>query len=335
MTIWDKLFNIDRRWIFLLMGVVTVVPFFFKMGLPVTTTDEVEGIYNHVDSLNHDDAVMIGFDYQPGTMAENQPMSEAVMRHCFARNIPVFITAFWPLGNGLAEQAIVTLTNPDDPGTFQRVRYDEWREYDYGPDSLPARVTHSQLVELWERDHQLREGAMGWVFEGVDYVVLGYAPLFHIVLLGMGRSIISQYPTDLYDNPTEDMPIVKRNKSAREVDMGLTVSGSSTVLSWLTYAHESYGMPIAFGVTAVSATDYLVYIQSGQILGQMGGLRGAAEYEVMLKRDDYAVEMGRAFLGMDVQSIVHILIVILVVLGNIAYFAGGYHRKGRRLKAGR
>ncbi|MBD3369961.1 hypothetical protein GF402_06330 [Candidatus Fermentibacteria bacterium] len=334
-SIWDKLFNMDRRWIFLLMAVVVIIPFFFKMGLPINTTDEVEGIYNYVDSLEQNDAVMIGFDYQPGTMAENQPMSEAVMRHCFARKVPVFITAVLPLGNGLAEEAIANLTDPDEPGTFQRVRYREWHSYDYGQDSLPSRVTHDQLVNLWERDHQLREDAMGWVFEGVDYVILGYAPLFHIVLLGMGRSIVSQYPADLYGNPTENMPMVKRNKSAREVDLGVTVAGSSAVLWWLTYAHESYGMPIAFGVTAVMATDYLVYLQSGQIVGQMGGLRGAAEYEVMLKRDGYSIEEGKAFRGMDVQSIAHILIVILIVVGNVAYFAGGYHRKGRRLRAGR
>lgn len=335
MAIWDKLFNVDRRWVFLLMGLVVIVPFFFKMGMPVNPTDEVEGMYYHVDSMDQDDAVMIGFDYQPGTMAENQPMAVAVMRHCFARNVPVFITAFWPLGNGLAEQAIATLTDPDDPGTFQRVRYAEWNEYDYGPDSLPARVTHEELVELWERDHDLRDDAMGWVFEGVDYVLLGYAPLFHIVLLGMGRSISGQYPDDLYGNETENMPIVKRNKSAREIDMGLTISGSSAVLAWLTYARESYGMPIGFGVTAVMATDYLVYLQSGQIVGQMGGLRGAAEYEVMLKRDGYSLEEGKAFRGMDVQSIAHLLIILLIVIGNVAYFAGGYHQKGARLKARR
>jgi hypothetical protein len=335
MTIWDKLFNIDRRWIFLLMALVVIIPFFFKMGLPVNPTDEVLGVYNYVDSLDHDDAVMIGFDYQPGTMAENQPMSEAILRHCFARKIPVFMTAFRPLGNGLAEEAVANLTDPDDVGTFQQVRYDEWRDYDYGPDSLPPRVTHDRLVELWERDHELREGAMGWVFEGVDYTILGFAPMFQIVLLGMGRSIAQQYPEDLYGNPVAEMPMVKRNKSAREVDLGVSVAGSSAVLAWLTYARESYGMPLAFGVTAVMATDYLVYIQSGQIVGQLGGLRGAAEYEVMLKRDGYAVEEGKAFRGMDVQSIAHILIVLLVVIGNIAYFAGGYHKKGRRLKAGR
>ena len=335
MTIWDKLFNIDRRWIFLLMAVVVIVPFFFTMGLPVNPTDEVLGVYNYVDSLDHDDLVMVGFDYQPGTMAENQPMSEAVLRHCFARKVPVLMTANMPLGNGLAEEAVLNLTDPSDPGTFQRVRYSEWREYDYGPDSLPPRVTHDQLVELWGRDHELRADAMGWVFEGVDYAILGYAPLFNIVLLGMGRSIAGQYPQDLYGNPVAEMPMVKRNKSAREVDLGVTISGTSTVRWWLTYAHESYGMPIAFGVTAVMATDFLIYIQSDQIVGQLGGLRGAAEYEVMLERDGYAVEEGKAFRGMDVQSIAHLLIVFLVLLGNIAYFAGGYHKKGRRLKAGR
>jgi hypothetical protein len=329
-TVWDKLFNIDRRWIFLLMGLVTIIPFFFKMGLPITPNDETEGIFFYVDSLGAEDAVMVGFDYAPGTMAENQPMTEAVLRHCFARHVPVFITAFWPLGNGLAELAIANLTDLDDPGNFQRVRWDEWADYRTSP-----RITREELLAGWEQDHELHPNAQGWLFEGMDYALLGYVPYFHIALLGMGRSITDQYPEDLYGNLTEEMPMLRRHKNAREVDLGFTASGSSAVLSWLTYARESYGLPVAFGVTAVMATDYLVYLQSGQIVGQMGGLRGAAEYEVLLKEHGYRDVEGKAFRGMDVQSIAHILIILLVVVGNVAYFAGGFHQKGRRLRAGR
>ena len=45
-SFWEKLLNIDRRWIFLMIGLTVVIPFLFRMGLPVTTTEEVESIFD-------------------------------------------------------------------------------------------------------------------------------------------------------------------------------------------------------------------------------------------------------------------------------------------------
>ena len=82
------------------------------------------------------------------------------------------------------------------------------------------------------------------------------------------------------------------------------------------------------------ATDYFPYLQAGQVIGQMGGLRGAAEYEVLLTENGITPSTDKAFRGMDVQSAAHILIILLIIMGNIAFFAGGFHKK-TLLKGGR
>lgn len=319
---WEKFLNVDRRWLYLLIAVVVIVPFFARMGLPVVPTDEVRSIYTLVDSLGQDDAIFIGWDFDPGTEAENQPMGIAVLRHSFDRHIPVFVTAVSPLGQGLAEQGFASVFDTREPGGYVYVPWAEWelvRSAGYaGRDSLET---------AWEVDHDLPAGARGWVFEGVDFAHLGYLPYFSLVILGMGTSIANQYPTDAYGNDLREMPILQAHKNLREVDLAVTLAGSSACMWWVIYGTSRVGLPVAFGVTAVMATDYFPYIQSGQVVGMMGGLRGAAEYEVLETEGGYTETTAKAYQGMDVQSLAHILIILLVILGNVAYFAGGFHKK--------
>ena len=330
MSIWEKMLNVDRRWIFLLIGIACVVPFFTPLGLPILPSQEVVSIYDYIEDLSTDNAMFVGFDFDPGTAAENMPMGVAVLRHAFARNVPVFITAYTPLGQGMAGMAIDELTNPATNDFFQYVNWEEWAEIrDQGF------TDRAEIEEAWvAAGNTLPENARGWVFEGRDVAFLGYLPYFHLVILGMSSSIASQFPTDVSGTPLEEMPMYQEHKSLRDIDLAVTTAGSSACVAWITFGREKIGLPIAFGVTAVMATDYYIYIQSGQIIGQMGGLRGAAEYETLLLDNDYCKNPGKAYIGMDVQNIAHLLIIFLVVLGNIAFFAGGFNKKtklkGRR-----
>jgi Trk-type K+ transport system membrane component len=43
-------------------------------------------------------------------------------------------------------------------------------------------------------------------------------------------------------------------------------------------------------------------------------MKGAAEYEKLSKN------YGRAMVGMDPQSIIHLLIIFFIVIGNVGYF---------------
>jgi hypothetical protein len=292
---------------------------------------EVETIYDYIDQLGPENAIFVAFDFDPGTAAENMPMSVAALRHAFARDVPVFMTAVTPLGQGMIMAGIGYVTDPSQDYYFHRVTWEEWAGIrDQGI------TDKAGIVEAWEAQGNMLPGnALGWVFEGRDFAILGYAPLFHLVILGMGNSIATQYPQDAHGNPVPEMPMLREHKSLREIDLALTSSGSAACRYWITYGREKVGLPVAFAVTAVMASDYFIFIQSGQIIGQMGGLRGAAEYEVLLEQNGVYPTTDKAFQGMDVQSVAHIAIFLFVLLGNIAFFAGGFHKKGAKLGGGR
>lgn len=323
--------NLDRRWIFLFIAVVCIVPFFVPFGLPVYPTQHVESIFHYMEELGPENAIFISYDFDPGTEAENMPMAVAMTRHAFRRNIPVFFTANSPLAQGMLEAGFDYVTSPLQEGYYHMVPWQDWASY-----REQGITRKDRLVTAWEEDgNVLPEHAAGWVFEGRDFAKLGYLPYFHLVIIGMTSSIASQYPQDMSGNPLTEMPMLIEHKSLREVDLAATFAGSAACMWWLIYGREKMGLPVAFGVTAVSATDYLIYVQSGQLVGQMGGLRGAAEYEVLLYDKGYHHTPDKAFVGMDVQNAAHLLILFFIILGNIAYFAGGFHKKGSLLKARR
>ena len=70
------------------------------------------------------------------------------------------------------------------------------------------------------------------------------------------------------------------------------------------------------GTTAVSAPKYYAFVSAGQFVGLLGGMKGAAEYEQLIKQPAKAVT------GMSAQSLVHLLIIFLVIIGNVGFFLG-------------
>jgi hypothetical protein len=94
----------------------------------------------------------------------------------------------------------------------------------------------------------------------------------------------------------------------------IELSAGNITDAWITFANGRYQVPVSIGVTGVMAADYYPYLQSGQIFGLMGGMKGAAEYEVLTGR------RGDASSGMPIQTVAHSLIIVLIVIGNIGYF---------------
>ena len=67
------------------------------------------------------------------------------------------------------------------------------------------------------------------------------------------------------------------------------------------------------GVTSIQVNEVMPYVQSGQMVGVLAGMPGAAEYESLIG------QKGSATSGMDAQSVAHLVIVLFIVLGNISY----------------
>jgi len=74
---------------------------------------------------------------------------------------------------------------------------------------------------------------------------------------------------------------------------------------------------VSTGVTAVQVTELLPYVgkdDDAQLTGIIQGATGAASYEALVG------EPGKAHQRMTSQSYVHILIILLIMVGNVSYF---------------
>ncbi|MFH2057191.1 MAG: hypothetical protein ABIJ61_14630 [bacterium] len=149
---------------------------------------------------------------------------------------------------------------------------------------------------------------------GVDYVNLGYKANYTAVLLGMGTSIETIYPADNRGTKLADLPLMQQVKNYNDIDFIFVVADNGIIDNWISIVNAQFEKPVGAGVTAVMAPKMFSFVESGQMTGLLGGMRGAAEYEALVNHPDLAV------LGMNAQSLVHILIIVLIVLGNIAYF---------------
>ena len=273
-SFWQKVIDIDRRWIYLVIGIVTFVPILKYIGMPVAVTSEVKAVYDMIESLPPGSIVMVPMEFDPATAAELEPMSRAVLRHCFARNLKVMSTAFMIDG-----------------------------------------------VVLIERDLREIAAEYGKVY-GKDYVYLGYKPYMQIVLLNMGENFRKPFPRDYYGARLDDLPMMFGVNNYSNISCIVNINATSGADYWINYASGRYGVKLALGVTAVMATDYYAFLQSGQIFGLIGGLKGAAEYEKLIGRNKDVANR-----SMDAVSVAHVFIILFIVIGNIAFFVTGRQKR--------
>lgn len=155
---------------------------------------------------------------------------------------------------------------------------------------------------------------------GVDYVYLGYKPSPEIVIMAMGEDFRNPFPADYYNTPLDSIPMMRGVKNYKDVAFVLTINSTAGLDYWITYGAGRYHFPLAAASSAVMAPSYYNYLQSGQLFALVGGLRGSAEYEELVGRPGSAVR------GMFVQSVCHLLIVGLIVLGNASFLLGRARR---------
>jgi hypothetical protein len=263
--------NLDRRVVFLLMGLAIVIPVIRPLGLPFKVSDNVRHIYQAVAALQPGDHVLVAADFDPGSMPEVYPFLLAVYRQIFAKKGVVVITSsLWPAGPPLADAAL-----------------------------------QATAVKMFHKKY------------GTDYVNLGYKDGRQVAILSMGENIRSTYPKDEYGTPVDKLPAMNGINALKDFDLVVSVSsGSPGTKEWVTLVQGRYNLKMVAACTAVSAPDYIPYVQAHQLIGLAGGMAGSAEYEKLVGYK------GMAAAGMDVLSVGHLLIVLAIILGNVSYFMG-------------
>ncbi len=155
---------------------------------------------------------------------------------------------------------------------------------------------------------------------GQDYVFLGYKAGGAAVILGLGDNIRNIFPVDYYNTPLDSMPLTRNITNYKDISMVISLSaGDPGYRTWLFYGQSKFSIKLAAGVTAVSAADAYPYLGSGQLIGLFAGMKGAAEYETILVRNQYRLLSRSATKAMDAQSLGHLIIMVFIILGNIGF----------------
>ena len=101
-----KFSKMDRRWIFLIIGLSVLLPLFFPIGLPIRATGTTQREYDSFESLEPNSKVLLSCEYGPSTKPEIHPMVIAVLHQLFRDNHKVYVTCLWPDGQFLASEAL-------------------------------------------------------------------------------------------------------------------------------------------------------------------------------------------------------------------------------------
>jgi hypothetical protein len=276
MSFFEKLGTLDRRWIFLFIGLSVLLPMLVHLQCVQIPSPIVRGIFDKIEALPPGSRVLLSFDYGPSTVPEIQPMVDAIIRHCVERRLKIYTMALWATGQNILTSTI---------------------------DGV-IKVEYPDLVY------------------GADYVNFGYKAGNQGVINVIVSDFKKMFPSDALGTPTVNIPMMQDVRSLKNLDLIVSFGGGFPgIKEWVLFAGDLANVPVAGGCTAVSAPLLYPYYPH-QLVGLMGGIKGAAEYEAALAATHPQLKpiRMRGIEMMGPQTVAHVVIMVFIIIGNVAYF---------------
>ncbi len=271
---------LDRRIVFLLMGIAVMVPFMVPVSFSVKPSAQTLQFSRALDdAIDRPGPIGIELAYGNQTMAELEPMALAILHRIFH-----------------AKKKLVIFTFYESSTAFIR-RY---------------------LASMEKTYH---------LIDGEDYVFLGYASAYTTAMYKMGSSIQDVFHEDDKGRPVSSLPVMQGINRLKDLSGLICIAGNSNPRFWINFAVVPFQIQLLAGMTAVEATNYFPFLQTGQLKGMIGGGRAAAEYEQMLVRRGILSAPGDATRSLGSQSLALLTIIAFIVVGNIGWFAGRTRRR--------
>lgn len=274
--------TLDRRWIFLLMGIAVMTPIVFPTQFPETTLPKAQAVFDKIESLPSGSKILLPFDYDPGSAPELQPMATAITWHCAKKGHKLYFMALWPLGAQMISD------------TVDQVIKTRYPEYKYGRDYVNLgfkpgnegviKVVASNLRELYTTDH------FGTSLNKLE----------------MTKDLVNIRDMDLILNCSAGYPGTKEWIQYAATPLKIPIAGGCTgVQAPLLYPYMPNQM---FGLLAAikGAAEYEVAIA-----------KQYPEYAVDPATGKANLDLTKGQQRMGPQLIAHCLIMALIVLGNV------------------
>ena len=281
----EALRSLDRRWIFLIMLWAVLVPIYY-IGVTGETFPEVpsalaQATFDEIEALEPGDRVLLSFDFDPASEGELGPMATAFVRHAAEKELRMYFIALWPVGLQMIDETIARVINADFP----------------------------ELVY------------------GEDYVSLGFKSGGEAVIKVIVTNIRELYTTDSRGTTVGDIPMMDGIENIQQMDLIVNISaGYPGSKEWVQYAVTPYPdrVRLVAGATGVQAPLLYPYIPN-QLPGLLGAIKGAAEYEKLVIDTYGGTDPNPVYLEglrrMGPQLIAHLLVILLIVVANVLFFA--------------
>jgi hypothetical protein len=223
---------------------------------------------------------MVWFDFGPNTVAENEPQAQVLLEHLFRRRIPVVLLSQYQQ----AERFLTKIPNDIAKRLEDEMPGQQWR---YG--------------EAWV-NAGFRPGGSIFIQSMVNAADVSKF---------LGRDVngmpISHYPT------FSAIGGVERVKLVGEIT-GL-VGVFDNIIQF--FQKNDYRPTIVHGCTSITIPEAYIFLDSGQLKGLLEGIAGAAWYSEVLKEHFPRSENGELLVTNTALSAAHIVLILLIVLGNI------------------
>ena len=248
-TFFEKIQNVDKRILYLILIVLTTIPLFpmfSSIVLPNEPAPHSQAFYYQLMSVPEGKTVFIQSDWTLSTRGENAGHIESLLRTVMSKKLKF---------------AIYTVADPQAPGVYRKYIQ-----------SINAERKRAGLKEYkqWE-----------------DYVDLSYFPNAEGTLNAIGSDVRKIFnkrvkdPASGKDRPVFESPVLKDVFKVGDVGLYVVITASNSFDR--TVERLSDKTKVVVMCTGVIGPSTLPFFQSGQIKGASIGLKGAVDVEYMMK----------------------------------------------------
>lgn len=315
-TFWEKMEKIDRRWLYLVLLVLTSAGLFIPVEVPVRPDKTSLALYVEFDKVDRDKTIFIQSDWTNSTRGENAGHFEAVIRYMMATERKFVVYSFAdPQAPQVARDALRRVIQARGAAGLKKYKHGEdYLVLGYFPNAEAQTFAMATNIRTaWgARKYKNEKGEKRPIFESP-------------VLAGV--------------NDISDVGFLMIVTASGTIDIAIErISGKQ--------------VPIGCMCTGVVGPQVLPYFQAKQVVGVAVGLKGVYDFEYMMKygvnvKDSEgivkvaydadptlvipAITAGETFgRGKSYYATMHIallLLIVAVVIGNIGMLVNRKRRK--------
>ncbi len=155
MSLADSFARLDRRWIYVIMAVLVLLPLLWPLNLPLEPSPPVRAYHDTIAALPPGSTVLVSCDFDPASGPELEPMTRTTLRQLFGRHCKVVVVALYPGGARMVDGIVQDVAR--DCRQVDGVDYVNLG-YKAGNEAVMVLMGQS-IAEVFPRDHRGRDVA--------------------------------------------------------------------------------------------------------------------------------------------------------------------------------